>query len=323
MFKCKWCNKREFEKNTSLTLHKGQCSTYKEFIKNNLTYDFLYNHLIKLKQSANYVASIVNKVSKEDIIAGTIIHYAKKHSIKTRNIKQSNNLKQVKDKRKLTCLKKYGTVNALSRGTDAYKKRNETVKSKYGVDNVFQLDEVKAKMVNTSQEKYGVDHPQQNRDIRNKAINTFIIRYGETPSAYMNKHSSSRRTKPHRAIERILESYSIKFISEADNIFFTGKTRYKNYKYYLIPDILIEDSKLVIEIYGDLYHGNPKFYKSTDVIYTGQKVESIWEKDKNSQELIKSYGYDVLIIWEHDIKEHLQKVEKLICKKLELNLLKK
>ena len=75
MFKCKWCNNREFEKNTSLTLHKGQCHAYKKFIKDSLTYDFLYNHLIKLKQSANYVASIVNKNSKEDINAGTIIHF--------------------------------------------------------------------------------------------------------------------------------------------------------------------------------------------------------------------------------------------------------
>tara|TARA_Y100000310_G_C20671665_1_gene810642 strand:+ start:610 stop:1029 length:420 start_codon:yes stop_codon:yes gene_type:complete len=139
----------------------------------------------------------------------------------------------------------------------------------------------------------------------------------------MNRHNSSKRTKPHIAIEKILESYNVKFVSEADNIFFTGKTAYKKHRYYLTPDILIENSKLVIEIYGDLYHGNPKFYKPTDIIYTGQKVADIWNKDKNNQDIIKSYGYDILILWEHDIKKNSQKVEELICKKLGLKPLKK
>jgi len=58
------------------------------------------------------------------------------------------------------------------------KKRTMSLQKKYGVDNVFQLEEVKNKIKITNMELYGVENPHQNEDIKNKAENTNLERYG-------------------------------------------------------------------------------------------------------------------------------------------------
>lgn len=52
------------------------------------------------------------------------------------------------------------------------------VRDKYGVDNVFQLDEVKEKAKNTTIEKYGVEHHLQNKKILGKQKKTNLDKYG-------------------------------------------------------------------------------------------------------------------------------------------------
>lgn len=51
---------------------------------------------------------------------------------------------------------------------------------KYGVDNVFKLDDVKRKIVETNNIKYGCDYPQQNEIILQKTIDTNITKYGHS-----------------------------------------------------------------------------------------------------------------------------------------------
>jgi hypothetical protein len=59
-------------------------------------------------------------------------------SIKVRSIKETRVLKEYKERKDATCIKKYGAVNPLSRGTEPFHKRNKTVIDKYGVENVWQ-----------------------------------------------------------------------------------------------------------------------------------------------------------------------------------------
>jgi hypothetical protein len=58
------------------------------------------------------------------------------------------------------------------------KKRKIALQKKYGVDNVFQLEEVKNKIKITNLDLYGVENPHQNEEIKNKAENTNLERYG-------------------------------------------------------------------------------------------------------------------------------------------------
>ena len=58
----------------------------------------------------------------------------------------------------------------------------EAVKIKYGVENVFQIDNIKEKIIKTNIKKFGAKNPNQNNDIRQKTKNTCLKKYGtETP----------------------------------------------------------------------------------------------------------------------------------------------
>ena len=169
-----------------------------------------------------------------------------------------------------------------------YERRNQTVKEKYGVDNVFQLEDVKLKCVETMLDKYGMTS-------------------AEFSHLYSNK---GRLSKPHKKVSDFLTECNINHINEA-----TGKfiSKSENGKIKCpIPDILIEDKKIVIEIYGDFWHANPKFYKPNDLFDTweGKKTSvEIWQHDFERKTYIESFGYKVYEIWEDDLKnKNLQDV---------------
>jgi very-short-patch-repair endonuclease len=219
--------------------------------------------------------------------------------IKTWSIKESNNLDTTKNKRKETCLEIYGAENCLSKNTKAYKKRNKTVKSKYGVSNVFATDSVKNKIKETCLEKYGVENYVQSQE-------------------YNQYRNNGIKSHQHDSISKYLDSIGIIHENEY------GKTLSKyNVEmgriYSPRVDIFIPNKKIVIEIYGDSWHANPKSYKPTDEIYKWgglKKAEDIWEHDNIRVRHIESSGYKVIILWCSDIMKSFEKVTKKLCKLL-------
>lgn len=106
------------------------------------------------------------------------------------------------EKRKVTCLQKYGVEHA-TQNQDVINKRTQTNLTRYGSSSPFgnkevqekikqtninkygdeyacRAESVKVKTRNTNLKKYGVTHVSQNKDIRNKQINTLVSRYGTT-----------------------------------------------------------------------------------------------------------------------------------------------
>jgi len=63
--------------------------------------------------------------------------------------------------------------------------------------------------------------------------------------------------------------------------------------------------KKIIEFNGDYWHCNPKKYNGNYFHkYLQMFAYEIWEKDKLKINSIKNVGYDVLVIWESDYKNH-------------------
>jgi G:T-mismatch repair DNA endonuclease (very short patch repair protein) len=63
----------------------------------------------------------------------------------------------------------------------------------------------------------------------------------------------------------------------------------------------------VIEFNGDLYHGNPKFYESTDNPNPFNKEKTsqdIWDKDERKIKYLSDLGYKVLVVWESEYKNN-------------------
>ncbi len=59
------------------------------------------------------------------------------------------------------------------------------------------------------------------------------------------------------------------------------------------------------EFMGDFWHANPKIY-GPDHKIKGYTAAEKWKKDRERAEVIKSKGYDVVVIWESDWNEFKQ-----------------
>lgn len=286
----------KFERKKQLKGHQAKCKTHLDFVKSYrdlITYDILNEMYINKQMSALQIA---NELNYPHTGAGHIIHILRSFGFNTRTLKESANNETTRDLYKKTCLKKYGDENALGKNSPIYEKRNKAVFDKYGVENVFQLNDVKTKSRNTMLKKYGVT---SNIHLPNR------------------DNSNGKLSKIHIKVENMLDSLRINYISEdTRNLFRTDD-------YNPRPDIVIDDLKIVIEINGDYWHGNPKYYKGNDLIakWRGDTlVKDIWEHDAKRTKQIESFGYKVIILWGEFIKKELTK-EKL-WNLLKLNQLK-
>jgi hypothetical protein len=80
-----------------------------------------------------------------------------------------------------------------------------------------------------------------------------------------------------------------------------------------ICDVYILEFNLIIEYFGDYWHCNPQKY-SSDFLNKkkGLTAKEIWDYDKMKLELIKSYGYNLEVIWESELKLNNEKLITII-----------
>lgn len=71
-----------------------------------------------------------------------------------------------------------------------------------------------------------------------------------------------------------------------------------------IADMLHLQKKIIVEVNGDLWHCNPKFWKADD-IHPNKKVSAqvIWDRDAKRKEYLESLGYSIFVLWEYDINK--------------------
>lgn len=298
--RCKYCNKTGLKTKQQLYGHQAKCKEYVDYIscyRNKiLTKKYLTKNILELNRSCY---SLERELNDPKIKTKHIIAKCKELGIKTQTIKEAMNNPLTKRQREETNLKNYGYRNNFQSPTT-----KKTLAKRYGKDitNVFQLESVKQKSKQTLIEKYGVENPV------------------DLPSYRRNNGS---RSIPHKRIENILDKYNIVYISEnIEGINFNRYNRSLKRKYNPRPDIIIPENQIIIEIYGDTYHANPKKYKPNDIIITWDGelcAKDIWKKDKIRFNHLKSFGYKVYCLWVSDIQKDIGKIEKKLCKLLKLN----
>jgi G:T-mismatch repair DNA endonuclease (very short patch repair protein) len=79
-----------------------------------------------------------------------------------------------------------------------------------------------------------------------------------------------------------------------------------NFKYNFIDkyqyDFLLKDLNIIIEVQGDYWHGNPLYYSNDNKLKQLNEVQLYKQKlDKEKYEYIKD-RYDIIYLWETDIK---------------------
>ena len=93
-----------------------------------------------------------------------------------------------------TCLEKYGVKNPSS-NTMIKEKRKQTNINKYGVENVFQAEDIKNKIKNTCLKKYGADHYNKTAEGKEKHKQTCLQKYGvEVPTQAEQFKIKSKQT---------------------------------------------------------------------------------------------------------------------------------
>jgi very-short-patch-repair endonuclease len=62
-----------------------------------------------------------------------------------------------------------------------------------------------------------------------------------------------------------------------------------------------KNNRLLLEVNGDYWHANPAIYPP-DKIIKGVQAHEIWKKDLERKQWAESKGFQVFVIWEHDLK---------------------
>ncbi|MBU1088352.1 very short patch repair endonuclease [Patescibacteria group bacterium] len=84
------------------------------------------------------------------------------------------------------------------------------------------------------------------------------------------------------------------------------------------PDLVLAKYKTVIFVDSCFWHGCPKHYRapSTKIIFWKKKLEQNKKRDKEVNLHYKKTNWQIIRIWEHEIKRSLKTVVLKIIKKL-------
>lgn len=215
-------------------------------------------------------------------------------------------------------------------------KRKETCIKKYGVDNPWKNKSVQEKRKETWLNNYGTDNPQKNSIIRKNRNNTeqlhLIEKYNniidETILTYnynnfickcnicknifsINKDLFYTRVINHKTKvcifcnpinntgsgKQILLNNYIKSI-------YNGLIEYNNIN--VLPnhkelDIYLPELKLGFEFDGTYWHADPRFYNADDIIeHKNITAKEIWERDKQKELMCEQLNIKLIRIKEYD-----------------------
>lgn len=141
--------------------------------------------------------------------------------------------KSSKQKRRITCLERYG-VDCVSKSNevcDKIKKTNlerygcehvlqnkafkdkarKTCLERYGHESAFQNSSIKKKAKDTTIERYGVEYAMQNKEIHLKQENTMLEKYGDKHALCVDEFNKKRR-------ETTLERYGVEYASQNEDV---------------------------------------------------------------------------------------------------------
>jgi G:T-mismatch repair DNA endonuclease (very short patch repair protein) len=242
----------------------------------NLT-DELIGYLINKYENDGSVFSLVNEYG---IPHKSLSLLFKLNGVKLKTLGEVAKQKSVRDKYNKTCLENHGFSN-VSKSDVIKKKKKETFIENYGVDNIFKSNDFKDTINDIMLTKYGV-----------KRIANWDYLTDEQKSERIKKLNSGGSSNLEKRVGKILVEMGVKFEAQFE---LKGK----------VFDYYIKGTNILIEVNGDFWHANPSKYKATDILPFPKKnviAESLWKKDEKKLKIALKNGYNVLPLWEMDIR---------------------
>lgn len=317
--------------------YKQLCFHYKSEFKK----EFFEKEYIDNTKSVDDISKILN------ISNSHVLFLLKYYKIERRNIKEASNTKRTREKYKSTCKEKYGSENIS--GSEIIKnKKKQTFMNHYGVDNIFKDEDFKKWLV-TNNFSWNSRTEEQNKERVRKQSNSikkfwkennkadeikkenkikiakFLSSMSEEERRIYNKkkgvwwHKLNDEQKSYYLQQRIQNTSKLETkISEILillGIPFTTQKFINKISY----DFLISNTKILIEVQGDFWHGNPEIYKENDILHHPMNhilTKDQWKKDEEKRINAEKYGYKVIYIWEKEMakKSNTELIELLIKK---------
>lgn len=169
------------------------------------------------------------------------------------------------------CSQKCGFASPL-RG----ERLRNTLREKYGVDNISQLQEIKDKKIETCRKNFGCDHPMQSKEILDKAVATTIKVYG------VDRPSKSEIVKQH-AIETNIKRYGVMHTPQAESV--KAKIRATNQERYganvalQLPEYRKKQEETMLEHFGVRFPSQAKsVMDKTKTKFRAQYVDRFFEE---------------------------------------------
>lgn len=224
-------------------------------------------------------------------------------NIPVRTISESRKTNTAREKIKYSFVQKFGVENPSQLQSVKEKKRQTFLKN-YGVDNIWKSKQYYKWLDDYMLKEYGckrIASPETTSKTIKKWWKTLSVEEKENKikEQLRNLHKS---TTPQNNIEnKVCQSLDFLKISY-ERYFQVGR---------YIADFYIKQFNLIIECNGDFWHANPKKYKEDDILpFPGDKrmlAKQLWKKDELKIDEYKKRGYDILTLWEMDIKRMFAK----------------
>lgn len=122
-----------------------------------------------------------------------------------------------------------------------------------------------------------------------------------------------QRPSTEKKVEEILQKNRINFTTQY--VIHNNKGECYDRRKTFIYDFLLPESKTIIEVNGDFFHANPCYYGPKDLLlHPSGKIlaEELWARDKRKTEYAEQLGYNVIVIWEKEIKNNIIRCEERI-----------
>ena len=243
-------------------------------------------------------------------------------------LRTNNRLKKIEQ----TTFNKYGVTN-ISKLDECKDKKADSFNKRYGVDNVWKSDWFKSYNKNIMLEKYGVGSLPNRNGNKTK---WWSLQSHDTKIAYGKvMHEGFRIWFNNLSVDELIAYNKKKASKAACNYNSSLEIRVRKLltdnniayipQYWICQksyDFYIKNTNIVIEVNGDYWHANPIKYMYNDIIpYRGGSCTAnhIWNRDLSKKMLAESYGYNVVYVWEYDMKlmtdSELSKYLLNICKK--------
>jgi hypothetical protein len=156
---------------------------------------------ISLIKTGGYCKECIKNIIKDKV---------KITCLKKYGVESAFQSKELKNKGKITNLKKYG-VEHSSQLKETQDKKKITNLKKYGVEHSTQTEEVKDKRKETCLKKYGVEHPFQSEEIKDKFKATCLEKYG-----FSNPFQSEEIKDKIKVT--CLEKYGVEYSSQSEDV---------------------------------------------------------------------------------------------------------